>query len=842
MDRLWQDLRYGMRGLLRNPGFTAVAVLVLSLGIGANSAMFTLVNALLLRPVVGENPGQLLGCYSKDAKIGSFRPFSYPNYIDLRERNSSFAQLAAHDVSMVGLAEGERTRRVFADFVSSNYFAALGVRPALGRDFAAIEEKPGSAIPVVIITYEFWKKAGKDPGLLGKTLTINGRPHTVIGIAPASFTGTTAVFGPELYLPLGLYDALVNESFSEGKGRLAQRNNHRLMLVGRLIPGVTAARAESELAVIAAQMAKAYPLDNKDQTYTAHALSRTSISTEPQDNGQLTAAAVLLISVSSVVLLIACLNLANMLLARGGSRRKEFAIRIALGAGRARILRQLLTEGLILSLLGGIAGMLLAWWGIQVLVSSMTAFFPIHIVIRSSPDPRVFAALLIFCVSSTVVSGLGPALKVSRPDVVVDIKEHAGENVVGARRSAFSRRNLLVVAQISLSLVLLVAAGLFIRGALRAQDVNPGFSLDNGIIVELDPSLAGYEEIRGRGIYLQVVERLRMLPGVDAVGLARTAPFGMISNSRQVHRAEDARDPADQTQARAATSARFNAIGTDYFAALGLRMVAGRAFSRSEEEGSSTLPAAIVDELLAKRLWPQDNPLGKGLHFGSKEGEQPDVMQVVGIAPSIREELFEHAPQPHVYVPFGRNYQADANIHVRLVPGNEKAQSAMLQAVRREIVAVDPGVPVLALKTLRAHVGENVELWIIRTGARLFSIFGALAVFLAVIGVYGLQAYTVARRTREIGIRISLGATTNNVLWLILSEGIRLTAAGVGIGLLLAFGTARLLSGLLYEVSPTDPVIFLATPILLAGAALLACYLPALRAARVQPVAALRHE
>ncbi len=836
MDELRQDVRYAVRSILKTPGFTATAVFVLSLGIGANTAMFTLVNAFLFRPVVGQNPGELVGCYSRNTRTGGYRGFSYPNYLDLCAASRTFSQIAAHDVTMVGLTEGESTRRIFADFVTSNYLATFGVRPVLGRDFTSEEEKPGAAAPVVIVSHELWSRAGRDPGFVGKSLRVNGRLLTVVGVAPEEFTGSTAMFGAEIFLPLGLYDALMRGVFADGGRQLGDRRTDGLVLICRPKLGISTPQIQAELDVIGAQMAKAHPAENKEQILSVHALSRTSISTNPQDDGDLATVAILLISVSSAVLLIACLNLANMLLARGTARQKEFAIRLALGSGRGRILRQLFTEGLILSVVGGAAGLLLAWWGIRILVASMAAMFPIRIVYHSGPDARVLAALLAFCVLATVVSGLGPALKLSRPDLVGGLKEHAGEDA-GGRRRFFSRRNVLVVAQISLSLTLLVAAGLFIRGALKAARVDPGFSLDNGILIELDPSLVGYDEKRGRDAYRRIEERLRSLPGIEAVSLAQTVPMGMVSMGRQVYRAEDA-----AAQTGKVVSAQFNAVGSDYFAALGLRLAGGRTFSQSEQDVREGPRVAIVDELLATRLWPKESPLGKRLHFGAASGRPAVLHEVIGVAPPVRENIFDSSPRPHVYVPFGPNYQSNASFHVRLAPAGEAAQTALLQTVRREIREVDERVPVLGFKTLRAHVEDNLELWIVRTAARLFSAFGALALVLAAIGVYGVKAYTVARRTREIGIRMSLGATVGDVLWLVMGEGVRLTAAGVAIGLLLAFGTARLLSSLLYEVSAADPLIFTTAPALLAATALLACYIPARKAARVHPITALRHD
>jgi len=844
MANLWQDIRFGVRMLAKNPGFTAIAVLVLGLGIGANTAIFTLVNAFLLRPMAVQNPDELVSCYNKNTRDNSYRAFSYPEYRDIRDRNLAFSSLLAHDLAFVGLTEGDATRRTFADIVSSNYFSTFGIKLFRGRDFLPAEEKPGSAIAVAIVSHQHWKKTGRDPDLVGKTMRVNGRLYTIIGIAPEEFTGVMALLSPEIWLPLGVDELVRNDFMTEGKARsLESRDNHNMFLIGRLKPGMTAAKAGPELEVLAAQLAQAYPKENKDQTFFVQRSSRFSVSTNPSNDKDIKTISILLTSVAAVVLLIACLNLANMLLARGTARRREFAIRLALGGGRFRILRQLLVEGLMLSFLGGAIGLCLAYWGSALLIATMRSLIPLDVVFRSGPDVRILAAMLGFCIASTLISGFGPAWNLSRPDVVGDLKEHAGEDTGSGRRRLFSRRNLMVVAQLALSLTLLVAAGLFVRGALKAADVDPGFSMDNGILVELDSSLAGYNEARGRELYRLVVERLSALPGVEAAGLAATVPFGMVSLGRQVRLAGDDADRADASTGDKRADARFNSVGADYFKSLGLRLLRGRAFSAAEAETGSGPRVAIIDDRLAKRIFPNEEALGKRIQFGGrKAGDPAKVLEVIGIAPNIRENLIGSASEPHVFAPFGQEYQSNMNIHLKIAARGEEGQNALLQTVRREIRAVDERLPVLGLKTLRMHLEASIEMWVVRTGAWLFTIFGTVALFLAIVGVYGVRSYTVARRTREIGIRMALGATTADALRLIMREGLILTLAGVSLGLLLSLGMGKLLGSMLYEVSGTDPIILSIATLLLAMISLAACYLPARRAARVNPIVALRYE
>ncbi|MBZ5536290.1 MAG: ABC transporter permease [Acidobacteriia bacterium] len=845
MQNLWQDLRHSVRLIFRNPGFAALAVLVLALGIGANTAIFTLINNLILRPMPFEKPEQLVGCFSKDTQTpNTFREFSYPNYVDIRDSNGVFTDLTAHSVAIVGITEGDATRRVFSEIVAANYFTTLGVSLWKGGPFTPAEEKPGAAIPVVIVSYEYWRRAGQDPDFVGKSLWINGRAHTIIGIAREGFTGRTMVASSGVWLPLGMYETAVND-FEGVRRPLADRSNYSVFLVGRLKPGITNAQADSQLALLSAQLEKTYPQENAHQTIITHRLSRFSISTDPQDETELRGLSILLAALAALVLLIACFNLANMMLARGTSRRKEFAIRLALGCSRRRILAQLLTEGFLLSLLGAAVGLLFAVWATRLLVYSLNSISPITILLHTTPDIRVFAAMLGFCLFSTVIFSFGPALKAARPDVVGSLKECTGEEAgAGRGHRIFSSRNLLVVGQLALSLMLLTIAGLFVRGALKAGHVNPGYSLDNGVVVELDAGLVGYDEARGRQLYRRVEERLAALPGVESVSAAATVPFGMISLGRSVLKAEDAaRTRAEDRNQVKTVSARFNIIGADYLHSLGVPLLRGRTFSAVEEEPGSKTPVALVDEALAKKLWPGEDPLGKRIAFQSEDMRKENpVMEVVGVVPTLTDSLLGVKNGPHVYVPFGQLYQSNINFHLRLLAPSPSAEASLMRDIRREIHLADEHLPILSLKTMRTQLDQSMDMWLFSTGARMFSLLGGLALFLAVVGVYGLKAYTVARRTREIGIRMALGATMQDTQWMVVKEGLWLTLIGAGLGLALALLTGRLLASLLYEVSPMDPVVLVAAPLLLTAVSLLASYIPARRAAQVDPMVALRYE
>jgi predicted permease len=843
MGNLFKDLRYGVRMLLNKPAFTITAVIVLALGIGANTAIFSLVNAFLLKPLRIQQPEQLVGVYSRNThKTDSYRAFSYPNYVDLRAGNAVFSGLAAHNLAMVGLAEGDTTRRVFADVVSSNYFSTFGVPLYRGRTFNAIEERPGSAAEVAIVSYNFWQKTGSDPELLGKTLRINSRILTVVGITAEGFTGTTAMISPEVYMPLSLHDVM-NNGF-EGVGRsLAARDNNVLILIGRLRSGLAAKAADSQLAAVASGMEKAYPSENKDQTFIVHPLSRMSISTNPQSDSEIWIPAVLLLSMAGVVLLIASLNVANMMLARGSARRKEIAIRLALGGARKTIVQQLFTESLLLASAGGAAGLAVAYWSTSALMHSLPRLVPIDLVFSAAPDLRILAATMGFCVFSTLLFGLGPAWNLSRPNVVSSLKDGENEDVTSGKRGRlFSRRNVLVMSQVSLSLVLLTSAGLFIRSAQRAANVEPGFSLDQGVLVEVDPSMAGYDEVHGRQILRAVIERLGSIPGVKSVSLAGTVPFGMVSLGRDVQRASDAPpSSADPSSKGTVVSMGFNIVGPDYFKTLGVPLLRGRPFA-AEASGNTKTAVAILDKTAASKLWPNQEAVGKHIRMIVGEGAKTQDAEVVGVAGSIQDSIFGNGSRGRLYIPFGQEYQADMNIHLKVTAAGDAAEARMLDTIRREIRSVDSRLPVLVLKPLRQHLDSSIELWTVRTGAQMFVIFGGVALLLAMVGLYGVRAYTVARRTREIGIRMALGANAGDTLRMILREGLIVTSIGAGAGLLLSFGLGRVLASFLYKVSGADPLVFTAAPILLAAISLLACYLPARRAARVDPMVALRYE
>jgi predicted permease len=857
MSALVQDLRYTLRLLVKSPAFAVTAILVLALGIGANAAVFTLVNGMLFKPLNGaDKPGELVGVYSRDhTKADSWRSFSYPAFGDVRDRANVFSEVTAHDLAFAGIGEGEATRRVFIGVVAGNYFSTLGARLMAGRTFNPDEERPDSQVAVAIVSYQYWRAHGADPGIVGRTVRINTRRFTVVGIAQPGFTGTSVMIAPEAYVPIGA-NALVANDFGRDSGptSLNDRRSNGLMVIGRLRPGVTEEAANRALEPLSKQLEQAFPAENRNQRLSVHRLPRASVSTNPQDDSDMNAPFAILATMAGIVLLIACLNLANMMLARGTARRKEIAMRIALGGGRSRIIRQLVTEGFVLSVFGGAAGLVVGYWAISLLVSSMVAYSPMPITIDTSPDARVVIATVVFCGLATILFSLGPAWRLSRTNVVPELKEQAGED--GGRRRWFGARNLLVGAQIALSLGLLTTAGLFIRGAMKAGEANPGYSYDRQLVAALDTALAGYEEDRGRQIYRRLIDRVRQVPGVQSASLASCVAFGSFTEGATVMRAGTAPGTGKDGR-RAGKSAVRYAIAADYFKTLGIPMLNGRDFTASEEQDRDAPRVAIIDEPLARALFPGQNPIGQQIQLAGREDAQPtqgngmvasgsdesrSTMEVVGLVRGLRHDMLDKSPVAHLYLPFGRTYHSGMHLHVRAASADKAAETAMLRTLRQEIRAVDDRLPVLALKTMAEFRDTSLLYWLVRAGAKLFSVFGGVAVFLALVGLYAIKAYVVARRTREIGIRMALGSTPGDVLRLVLKEGLALTAVGLAIGFFVAVAIGRVVGSMLYEVNPFDAVVFSVAPALLALAALAACYLPARRATKIAPMVALRTE
>jgi len=838
MGTLWQDVRYGVRMLWKVPGFTAIALVTLAVGIGANTIMFSVVNVLLLRPAPVKDPGRLMGCRSR-----GFAFIPYSAYVVLRDDNPIFSNLAAHgwDTQFVTLEQGNSTRRAYAMFVSANYFTTLGIAPARGRSFLPEEERVG-APPVAVLSYRAWQRQGADPNIVGARVSVNGALFQVIGVAPKRFTGTS-LFGPDLWLPLGGYSLAIKDNWEPRPPNASSDywDYPTLALVGRLKADVSLSQAETRLPAMAARLKESFP-DRQEQgrTFYLHRPGRLT-TYEDNDQGKLSALGLFLMGISGIVLLIACLNLANMQVVQGASRRREIAIRMAIGGGRTRIIRQLLIESLLLAGLGGIGGLALAFWGTKVLNTALGALrlpFEMGTALEAGLDARVLAATVGFCVIAAVLSGLRPALRLSRRDIVVDLKEAKGgvlQPIVKTRR--LSPRGLSAACQTALSVVLVMGASLFTHSALTATRMTPGYSLHDKLLIEVEPRRAGRTGSQSLQICEQLVDHLSALPSAQAVGLSTSMPFGVGIPCNDIHEYKaDADD--DRPVSMDTPLSIIHGIGGDYLQAMGLPLLQGRYFRRAE--WLTDAPVVVIDELQARRLRPDGNALGCLI---SGAGRKP--REVVGIVRGVRHGIFEKQMQPHVYLPLTRDldsYDAPIYIHVRMTGDVPEAQTALLANLPQEIRKVDPHVAILSLMTMSDFHRNGPNMWLVRIVAGLAVTFGAMALFLAALGIYAVKGYMVASRTAEIGIRMALGATCRNILAMVLREGAALTLVGLLTGMFLALAVARVIASVLCGVDPIDPASIAATVVLLGVTSLLAGYIPARRAARIDPMEALRYE
>jgi putative ABC transport system permease protein len=823
-----RDFQYALRLLRRTPGFTAVALAVLALGIGVNTAVFSVVNALVLQP----RPGRIdqgVGVFSRDrAKPDHYRDFSYPAFVDLRDRSNVFERLLAHTFSVVGIGEREAVKQTFVSIVSSGYFETLGVPPVAGRAFSRDEERPGARATVAIASYAIWRNTGFSPTFVGSQVHVNGTPFTVVGVVPRGFAGTMSLLSPQWWFPLGSYDVIVNDVFRQRATGLTDRGNYAVNLAGILKPGIGRVAAERALDAFARRLDAEYVGTDHDQTFVLAELPRLGVSSQPEGakNAGLASFSALLMLMAGLVLAVACLNLANLLLARGAARRKEIAVRQALGSGRLRIIQQLLVEGLTLATIGAAFGLMIGWWSSGALAAWLGRILPLGVEVLVEPSWRLGVAAAALAIFSTIFFALGPAWALSRPMLTSDLKETQA-------RSKQRTSTVLVVGQLALSLALVAAGGLFVRAAINAAGADPGFSLDRQLIVSIDPSLAGYDQTRSRNIVRAALDRVRSTPGVQKASLASVVPFGEFEEGRSA-RLLKGDDPV---------GGEFLIVGAEYFETIGLPLLRGREFTRAEEDPLGTHPGVsplIIDRRLAEKLFKEADPLGRQVLIQPRESEPSLPYEVVGIAGEMRHDIFESSPRPHMYVPFGPAFRSMMTIHIRTQPG--AADAAMLSAIQAELRRVDAGLPITAAKTMVQHRDRSITEWAVRAAATLFTTFGALALLLATIGVYGLKAYDVSRRMREIGIRMALGATAANVRQLVLREGMRTTMIGLAIGTLMAAGVGKLVSGLLYRVSPFDPIVLTIAVVVLSTASLLACYLPARRATRVVLLEALRSE
>jgi predicted permease len=846
------DLRYAFRTLARSPGFTAVAIATLAIAIGVNSAIFSLVDGLMLRPMIPYKPAEVVNLFTARKEANrDYRSFSYAEFTALRESNPVFRDVAAMSFTLVGMGRDEAMHRSFVFFVSDNFFSLLGVRPAAGRFFNAAESQPNANTPVVIASYSLWQRQGSRSDFVGSTIQVNGQAMTVIGITPRGFSGVNAVLAPDLWMPLGVYSLFANSVTSDGPiSDLARPSTYALNLMGRLNPGIDIRSALPLLPVLAKRIDALQPPEAATagaRELQIQAPSRFNISTAPSSGeSAITAGAALMLGMAGVVLLIACLNLANMFLARGTARAKEISIRLSLGAPRWRVVRQLLVEGLLLALTGGVLGLLVALWTDDLLTEALNSKFRalnFGLAFELKPGPSVLGMTFLFCILATLIFSLGPALKSVRTDLVRDLKQQGGEPVNGGSWSRFfSGRHCLVMAQISLSLVLLFSGGMFFHSALNASGLQLGFDPAGSAVAELDFSLGRTPEAAVLQKLSSILARVQKTPGVRDASLATLLPYTNVDTRRRVAPAEVPSAPGTDAK-QPGFEGVFCATTPDFFDIIGVRLLQGRKFSSVEAENRNAPPVAIIDERMAKLLFPNGDVIGRRIRYVSPATPgSPSEMEIIGVVSSYRQHPRVGEADPRLFVPLAQGYSPDVFVMVRFANQDRRSVAAATVALRRELRAHDPDLPILRLMPFADLIEGNLDLWMVRMGAVMFSTFGGIALLLAVVGVYGVKAYAVARRTREIGIRMALGAMPGDVLSLIIKQGAMQTAFGVILGTGLSLLVGKALAAALFGISPADPIVLGTSIALLAGFALLACYLPARRATKVNPTEALRAE
>jgi putative ABC transport system permease protein len=805
METLIHDIRYAMRVLLKSPGFTAVALLTLTLGIGANSAIFSVVNAVLLRPLPYEESERLVFITERSPVLEGMS-VAYPNYLDWREQNGVFDNIGVYRRVSFNLTGNGKPERLLGGEVSAELFNALKTKPALGRTFLAEEDVAG-ANPVVVLSYGLWQRRfGKDTDVISQTITLNARPHTIIAVMPPDFRFPSGV---DLWVPVGLNAD--NPSWNRG-------NHPGLYAIARLKPGVTASQAHAEMDTIAARLEQQYPASNTGNRVTVTPLFNRIV-------GDIRPALLVLLAAVGFVLLIACANVANLLLARAAARQKEIAVRMALGASRGRLIRQLLTESMILSVTGGALGLLLAVWGTDLLVAISPDNIPRFAEIKL--DNRVLGFTAGIALVTGILFGLAPALHASKLNLNEILKEGGRSATAGLRRQRV--RSLLVISEVAIALVLLIGAGLLIKSFLRLQQVDPGFNPDNVLTAGIPLPRTKYLEPPKRiAFYEALFSRVAALPGVQAVGAVSELPIE--GGSQTYFIVEDRPIPPREEM----PLTEYSLVSTGYFKALGLRLLKGREFDERDVRDAPF--ACIIDENFAEQYWPGQDPIGKRLKYGGADPGNP-WSTVVGVVANVRYQgLDQESPRVQLFLPYGQATFLGASLVIRTA-GDPKS---LASAVRNEVLAIDADLPVFEIRTMNEVLKESVATR--RLYMTLLGIFAGVAMVLAAIGLYGVMAYSVTQRTHEIGIRMALGARQRDVLRLVVGQGLVLALEGVVIGLIAAFALTRLMSSLLFAVSATDLSTFLVIALILTGVALGACFVPARRATKVDPMVALRYE
>ena len=820
METLLRDIRYGLRMLLRSRWSSLAALLTLTLGIGANTAIFSAMNSLMLRPLPVRDAGRLAVIAPKLEGDDGYNKFSYLDFRDLRAQTETMSGMLAYSLAILGLETAGHAEPIVISEVSGNFFQALGLEPALGRlIFGEHSESPG-AEPVAVLGYAYWKKRfNGDHGIVGKQVKLNGRSVTIVGVAPEGFHGLCSLVDMQAYVPLG-----VKRLWSDNDDLWANRESRTLSVLGFLKPGVSFSQAEASVNVVIKRLLRQYPEAEKGigLRVIPEALARP----EPDASDGLVIVGLLFSVLSGLVLLLACSNVANILLVRATAREREMAVRAALGASRFRLARQLMTESTLLALLGSCAGLGLGYTVSRLLSSMDMRALNVQLLLDLSFDWRVFAFALASAALTAILAGLAPAWRAVRADVNRVLQENGRGGSAGTGGSAL--RNAAVVAQMSGSLVLLVIAALFLRSASNAEHADLGFDPRGVMNFAMDTQNIGFAEERSRQFYRELEEQIRRLPGVRSVSLASSVPMGYVNNTYRVYPEGQPPDPGAQ-----APIVQFSAVDPAYFATMKTPIVRGRVFTAADTEKSP--PVAIVNEIMARRFWPRQNPIGQ--RFRVKDAAARTI-EIVGIARQGKYGSPGEQPAAFFYLPLAQNATSYRVLQIR----SSSAPGVLIPRVEQEIQTLAPGLPVFGVETMEQTLEGGNGLLLFRIGTYMTAILGLLGLVLAWVGVYGVISYVATQRTHEIGVRMALGADRSDILKLVLRQGSMLIGTGVLTGLLLSFAATRSLANLLVGVSPIDPLILATVAALLATAGMLACYLPARRAMRVEPVRALRGE
>ena len=823
METLLQDMRYALRMLRKSPGFTVVAILTLALGIGANTAIFSVVDSLLLRPLAVKDAGQLTVLAFRQGNGPLLTPFSIADYRDIRAQTTgAFSDMLGFQLSLDGLSMRGKADRVLTNYVTGNYFSMLGLRPYLGRLIVPSEGQTPGADPVIVLSYAFWKgHFGGDATMIGKQILVNGQPSTVIGVAPRGFQGLYPAPGVEAFLPLamiGTYEQGWPSDF------MTNRILQNLCILARLRHGVTLANAGAALSVVARRLAAQYPESDKGLQLSAY--SERFARPDPGTAPTLIAAAALFLTLVALVLLLACANIANLLLVRASSRQREIAVRAALGAARSRLVRQLLTESVLLALLGGLGGMLLGLWAGSE-IASIDLHNPVAISLYSGFDWRVFTYTFAAALITGILVGLVPALRISQTKVTAAFRESSRSVAAGKNRLRAS----LVALQVAGSLMLLVMTGLFARSLVAVQHANLGFDPHNVVNLVMDPTEVGYNETQGLAFYNSLLERVRALPGVQSASLSSSSPMSNYGSNDYL-KISNYQNPPGQ----GLPLVFYSVISPDYFRTMRIPILRGRSFSPADAKGSRYV--AIVSEAFAERFWPHQNPMGR--HFAKVSGATNPVYEVVGIARDCRFLRPSGPIEPYFYLPLAQDY-ALSSLQVLQIRSAAPPDAVMREA-QSVVRGLAPNLPIFDIRTMADSLDTLAGFLVFQLGAGLAAALGLLGLTLAIVGVYGVISFSTSQRTHEIGIRVALGAQRSQILKLILRQGLLIIGIGLLAGCAAALAIAHLISNLLVGVSFADPLTYFSVGITLASIALLACYIPARRAMRVDPMVALRYE